>query len=48
MINGDGNVGVLTARQAVGDIKNIPGCQEIIDRAMAEAEETMRQIKKKY
>ena len=48
MIHGDENVGVLTAGQVVGDIKDIPSCQEIIDRTMAEAEEVFKQIKAKY
>jgi len=38
----------LTAGQVVGDIRDIPTCQEIIDRTMAEAEEVMRQFKEKY
>ena len=47
MIHGDESVGVLTAGQVVGDIKDIPSCQEIIDRTMAEAEEVFKQMKEK-
>ena len=46
MIHGNEEVGVLTAGQCVGDIKDIPTCQEIIDRTMAEAEEVFKQIQK--
>jgi len=48
MIHGNEEVGVLTAGQVVGDIKDIPTCQEIIDRTMAEAEEAFRQMKAQY
>ena len=48
MIQGNEDVGVLTAGQCVGDIKDVPTCQEIIDRTMAEAEEVIAQVKAKY
>jgi enoyl-[acyl-carrier protein] reductase II len=45
VFDGDLEEGVVFGGQAVGGIKDIPTCQELIDRIMAEAEEVLRETR---
>ena len=45
--NGDLENGVLPMSQAIGLIKDLPTCQEVIERTAAEAEEWVRAVKEK-
>ena len=45
VFEGDMEQGVVFGGQAVGGIKDIPTCQELIDRIMAEAEEVLRETR---
>jgi nitronate monooxygenase len=41
--DGDMERGVLAAGQSVGFVRDIPTCQELLDRIMAEAEEIINE-----
>jgi len=41
--NGDADGGIWTAGQVVGLISDVPTCQQLVDRIVREAEETIRQ-----
>ncbi len=45
--NGDLENGVLPISQAIGLIKDLPTCQEVVERTAAEAEEWVRAVKEK-
>ena len=45
--NGDLENGVLPMSQAIGLIKDIPTCKEVIERTVAEAEELLEAVRKK-
>lgn len=48
MIDGDDESGILTVGQVIGSINDVPTCQEVITRIMAEAEEAMKQAQPKF
>ncbi len=45
--NGDLETGVLPIGQAIGLIKDLPTCKELIERTIAEAQEWMESVRKK-
>jgi enoyl-[acyl-carrier protein] reductase II len=45
--NGDLETGVLPMSQAIGLIKDIPTCKEVIERTVAEAEELLEAVRRK-
>ncbi len=45
---GDGTRGLFLAGQSCGGINDIPTCKEVIDKVMAEAEEAMAELGKKF
>ena len=45
--NGDLETGVLPMSQAIGLIKDLPTCKEVIERTVAEAEELLEAVRKK-
>jgi enoyl-[acyl-carrier protein] reductase II len=45
--NGDLETGVLPMSQAIGLIKDIPTCKEVIERTVAEAEELLESVRAK-
>jgi len=45
--NGDLETGVLPMSQAIGLIKDIPTCKEVIERTVAEAQELVEAVRKK-
>jgi enoyl-[acyl-carrier protein] reductase II len=45
--NGDLENGVLPMSQAIGLMKDIPTCKELIERTVAEAEERLKTVKEK-
>ncbi|AVH59300.1 MULTISPECIES: NAD(P)H-dependent flavin oxidoreductase [Streptomyces] len=44
MVDGRTDVGVMASGQVVGVIGDLPSCQELIDRVMAEAGETLKSL----
>jgi enoyl-[acyl-carrier protein] reductase II len=46
--NGDLETGVLPMSQAIGLIKDLPTCKEVIERTVAEAQERMEALKEKF
>ena len=46
--NGDLETGVLPMSQAIGLIKDLPPCKEVIERTVAEAQERMEVLKGKF
>jgi len=47
MIDGDAELGVMPSGQVCGRIDDIPSVQELIDRIVAEAEETLKSVNEK-
>jgi NAD(P)H-dependent flavin oxidoreductase YrpB (nitropropane dioxygenase family) len=45
--NGDLETGVLPISQAIGLIKDLPTCQEVIERTVAEAQEWVETVRAK-
>ena len=45
--NGDLETGVLPMSQAIGLIKDMPTCKEVIERTVAEAQELLEAVRKK-
>lgn len=45
--NGDLETGVLPISQAIGLIKDLPTCQEVIERTVAEAQEWVETVREK-
>jgi nitronate monooxygenase len=45
--NGDFETGVLPMSQAIGLIKDLPTCKEVIERTVAEAQELIEAVRKK-
>jgi NAD(P)H-dependent flavin oxidoreductase YrpB (nitropropane dioxygenase family) len=45
--NGDLETGVLPIGQAIGLIKDIPTCKELLERTVAEAQERVEDVRKK-
>ena len=45
--NGDLETGVLPISQAIGLMKDIPTCKEVIERTVAEAQELLETIKER-
>ncbi|GAA3603341.1 nitronate monooxygenase [Nonomuraea rosea] len=45
MVDGQADLGVMASGQVVGVIDELPSCQELIDRIMAEAETTLADLK---
>jgi len=43
-IEGDVANGILLAGQSSGSINDVPTCQELIDRIVAQAEEVLREV----
>ena len=41
MLEGDENAGILTIGQIIGGITDIPTCQELVERTVAEAEKAL-------
>ena len=48
MIEGDENAGAQAIGQIIGGINDIPSCQEVIERTIAEAEEILGTMKAKF
>lgn len=48
LLEGDVDEGCMTIGQGIGSIKDIPACQEVMDRTIAEAEEAMREAQVKF
>ena len=46
-IEGDVAEGILVAGQSSGGVKDIPTCQELVDRIVAEAEEVLNEVRSK-
>jgi nitronate monooxygenase len=46
--NGDLETGVLPVGQAIGLIKDLPTCREVIERAVAEAQEVVEGLRGKF
>ena len=46
--NGDLETGVLPIGQAIGLIKDLPTCREVIERAVAEAQEVVEGLREKF
>lgn len=44
MVDGDPRGGVMASGQVAGVIDDLPSCQELVDRIMAEAEETLARL----
>jgi NAD(P)H-dependent flavin oxidoreductase YrpB (nitropropane dioxygenase family) len=44
MVDGRPDLGVMASGQVVGRIDDLPSCQELIDRIMAEAEATLKRL----
>jgi NAD(P)H-dependent flavin oxidoreductase YrpB (nitropropane dioxygenase family) len=44
MIDGDADLGVMPGGQVCGRIDDIPSVQELIDRIVAEAEQTLKSL----
>jgi NAD(P)H-dependent flavin oxidoreductase YrpB (nitropropane dioxygenase family) len=44
LVDGDAAAGVLASGQVVGVIDDLPSCKEVVDRVMAEADETLRRL----
>jgi NAD(P)H-dependent flavin oxidoreductase YrpB (nitropropane dioxygenase family) len=44
MVDGRPDLGVMASGQVVGVIDDLPSCQEVVDRVMAEADETLRRL----
>jgi NAD(P)H-dependent flavin oxidoreductase YrpB (nitropropane dioxygenase family) len=47
MIDGDADLGVMPGGQVCGRIDDIPSVQELIDRIVAEAEQTLKTLNSK-
>jgi len=47
IIDGDENAGILPIGQTIGGIDDIPTCQEVIERIIAEAEEALKAVNQK-
>ena len=44
MVDGRPDLGVMASGQVVGVIDDLPSCREVVDRVIAEAEETLRRL----
>jgi NAD(P)H-dependent flavin oxidoreductase YrpB (nitropropane dioxygenase family) len=44
MVEGRPDLGVMSSGQVVGVIDDLPTCKEVVDRVMAEADETLRRL----
>ena len=44
MVDGRPDLGVMASGQVVGVIDDLPSCKEVVDRVMAEADETLRRL----
>jgi len=47
LVDGDETAGTLPAGQSIGGINDIPSCQELIERTVAEAEKALEAAREK-